>query len=901
VSEKKDPRFLEIQASGKLPSPGAVALAVLRLTSRADATSAEIERILRGDPALTGRVLAYANSASASRGRQVASISDAVVVLGMSALRQLVLGFSLIGSRRPLPGFDYDAFWSRSIAEAACARQAAGVFKSVPADELFTCGLLAGIGRLTLASVYSERYAALAREIGTQGDEVLVRQEQAAFGTDHRELGAYLMRSWGIPGPLCEATGLALRRAPPRYGRAGGQASALTEALRLGFALADRIAPAGAGEHLHRWLAAPAAVSQAELSALAEAAREQWMSVCALVGVQRRADAPAAVSPPEVAPDGGAAEAAGITVLFAGEASDARSALAEACVVNACRMVCREAQEELLRAVVEHRPNIVVVDEPDAAGEALRAFTTLRESDLGKPLYLIALTRAERESRIRLFTAGFDECLVRPLDSEELNARLRAVCRAVRLQQEVIAERRSNRRNLAELAAFNRKLEQVALTDPLTGIANRVRFHDRLSHAVSAGRQAQRRLAVMYMDMDRFKVVNDTLGHKAGDALLREFAARIGTCLRESDTLARMGGDEFTLLALGIEADSDATELAQRIHAVLEAPFRIADKTIHVSTSVGVALFPEHGEDSDTLTRHADAAMYLGKKKGRGHTVFYSPQIGAAMERRFAVEAALKEGMRNGRLRLVYQPQIDLATKRMVGVEALARLSSAALGEVSPAEFIPVAEDSGLIMALGEWVLRTAVNQAAQWTRSAFPGLKMAVNLSARQFSDPGLAQMIRGALEAAGVAPDAVGVEVTESVLMEDMERVCATLVELGEMGMEVSLDDFGTGYSSLGYLKKLPISCIKIDRSFTSAIPGDKFGSELVQSVIGMAGRMGLKVVAEGVETRAQLEFLREAGCKVAQGYLFARPLPPDQLEALARERRNTGAAQAPHAAAA
>ena len=436
-------------------------------------------------------------------------------------------------------------------------------------------------------------------------------------------------------------------------------------------------------------------------------------------------------------------------------------------------------------------------------------------------------------------------------------------------------------REAAELATV--EIEHLAYHDALTGLPNRPLFIDRLIVALAQANRGTQKLAVFFLDLDRFKDINDSLGHSVGDTLLKAVAERIRRCVREGDTVARFGGDEFTLLVPRIDAVEDAAKIAQKIIETLKIPFFIHDRELFVTTSIGISVFPSDGHDPETLVRNADAAMYRAKDQGRDNYQLYAPAMNERALERLALENMLRKALANHELVLFYQPLVELSSRRIVGAEALIRWRHPELGLLSPAHFISVAELSGLIIPIGEWVLRTACRQLKAWQRKFDPELSISINLSARQFQQPDLVGQIRTAIEETGVNPGSVELEITESNAMQNAENTIYSLRELKTLGVRIAMDDFGTGYSSLNYLKRFPIDTLKLDQSFVRDIRTDSSDAAIVSAVISMAHSLHLSVVAEGVETEEQLAFLALQQCDVIQGFLFSEPLCAEDLEPL------------------
>ncbi|HUQ74372.1 MAG TPA: EAL domain-containing protein [Burkholderiales bacterium] len=432
------------------------------------------------------------------------------------------------------------------------------------------------------------------------------------------------------------------------------------------------------------------------------------------------------------------------------------------------------------------------------------------------------------------------------------------------------------------------ELAQLAQYDTLTGLPNRNLLRDRLAQAVARVHREGWLSAVLFVDLDRFKEINDTLGHATGDEVLKMMAARMRTVLRQADTVARFGGDEFTILVEDVKTPSDVAGVARKILGVLELPMAVEGRDLFLSASIGIAVCPDDGKDSQTLLQHADTAMYQAKAAGRNGFEFYAARMGAAASERMTIEASLRQALERNEFVLHYQSIVDVKTGALRGAEALVRWQHPQWGLVAPARFIGIAEASGLIVPLGEWIMQEACRQAVQWRAAGLPPLRMSVNLSARQFRKPALAEVIAATLARAGLPGDSLTVEITESLLMENAQGSRKMLAELKTAhGVRVALDDFGTGYSSLSYLKQFPLDVLKIDRSFVRDVTTDSDDAAIVRAMIGLAHNLDLTLTAEGVETPEQLAFLREHGCDTAQGYLFSKPIPADAFAALYTEK--------------
>jgi diguanylate cyclase (GGDEF)-like protein/PAS domain S-box-containing protein len=441
-------------------------------------------------------------------------------------------------------------------------------------------------------------------------------------------------------------------------------------------------------------------------------------------------------------------------------------------------------------------------------------------------------------------------------------------------------------REINERKADQNRIYWLAHYDALTGLPNRTLLAERAQQAIRVAQESGTPLALIFLDLDHFKHVNDSLGHRVGDALLVEIAKRLRAVVRDKDTVSRLGGDEFILLLPGANAHG-AARVAGKLQDASRQHYQIAHHELTMAPSMGIALFPQDGADFDTLTQSADVAMYRAKLDGRNTFKFFTPEMQAQSVRALQLENALRRALERGQLHLHYQPQMSLATGAVHSVEALLRWQHPQLGDVSPAEFIPIAEDSGQILQIGEWVLRTALSQLKIWRATAFPGLTMAVNLSAIQFRQPQLPELVSRMLSEFQLPPDCLELELTEGVAVDDPHAAVSTMDQLHARGVRMSMDDFGTGYSSLSQLKRFQIFKLKIDQSFVRDLGNDTNDRAIVSAIIRMAQALGMRTTAEGVETAGQLSFLREQGCDEAQGYHFSKPLSAPELEAFMRRQ--------------
>lgn len=475
---------------------------------------------------------------------------------------------------------------------------------------------------------------------------------------------------------------------------------------------------------------------------------------------------------------------------------------------------------------------------------------------------------------------------VNPLRPETMNLAIPEVERRNELgllARNIVGFLEALRENLRQRESAETALRRMATLDALTQLPNRSLLADRLRHAVLRASRTHRQVAVMFIDFDRFKLINDSLGHSAGDEFLRQVSARLNSCLRESDTLGRYGGDEFLMIASDMDDGLAAARIADRMRATLAEPVVVDGRPIYATMSIGIAVFPRDGRDSDSLLRAADTALYSVKASGRNSYCFFSAEMNEAATSRFNIEHGLRRALDGDELELFFQPKVASGDLGLAGVEALLRWRHPERGLIPPLEFIPVAEESGLMQLVGAWVVRNACCFVRRWRDRFGYELTVAVNVSPSQFGTRTLVEVIARETAAQGISPSALQIEITESSMVQRFDETLAILAELRAMGVSIALDDFGTGYSSLSYLRRLPLAVLKIDRTFVMALPDDRYDSAVAATIVELAHRIGLKVVAEGVETEGQAEFLRAVGCDEMQGYLFGHPLPEDELVAL------------------
>jgi diguanylate cyclase (GGDEF)-like protein len=498
------------------------------------------------------------------------------------------------------------------------------------------------------------------------------------------------------------------------------------------------------------------------------------------------------------------------------------------------------------------------------------------------------------ESAIEALRGGAFDYIMKPFDFQHVEA---AVRRALE-HHSLLAAKRRHENHLEELVRQRTaELNHLAYHDVLTDLPNRILFEDRLTQALILAERNRQTLGVLFLSLDRFKKIHDTLGRAIGDRLLQKVAERLRSSAHRGETVARFEGDEFALLLTqigGIEGEA-VVEVIFQINESLKLPFVVDGHELFITASVGITLYPDDGTDAPTLLKNADAALYRAREQGGDNYQFYTADMNAKAMKRLTLENSLRRALERNEFEVYYQPVLDTNTRKIVGMEALLRWHHPELGLVQPAEFIPLAEDTGMIVPIGEWVLRTACAQSKSWQEAGFAPLALAVNLSARQFQQQNLSEVVVLILQETGLNPHDLEMELTESSIMQNAESAVRTLGELKALGIKIAIDDFGTGYSSLGYLKRLPIDTLKIDRSFVRDVTADPDDAALVMAIITLAHNLRLKVVAEGVESEEQLSFLHLLRCDEWQGYLFSKPVPVEAFEELLLQEQNPALSRA------
>ena len=518
----------------------------------------------------------------------------------------------------------------------------------------------------------------------------------------------------------------------------------------------------------------------------------------------------------------------------------------------------------------------------------LSAIARLVSTEKNYSVRVIGRGSDELGNLITDFNTMLDEIQLRDNELREHRLKLEErVARRTRELEKVNAQLEISKQQAESVASA---MEYHAHHDALTGLPNRVLLNDRITSELAHARRQQTNAALLFLDLDRFKIINDSLGHAVGDQLLRVIAHRLNDCVREEDTVARLGGDEFMVLLPRISGSADAGRIAKKIIDCLVEPVACNGHELHITTSIGISIFPYDGTDAETLIKHADISMYRAKELGRNKAVYYTAEMNAGSRKQLAMETNLRKALERNQLSLFYQPKVDISSSMIVGFEALLRWKHPTMGFINPLDFVPVAEDSGLIVPIGEWVLNTAFRQLVQWHKAGFQDLTVSVNLSSAQLSRPGFEDVLQQALLESGLDPAFTEVEITENMAMENIDTAVSVLEKLKYMGVRIAMDDFGTGYSSLSYLRRLPVDTVKIDKSFVREIPDSADDVTIAQTIVAMAQSLKLALIVEGIENVRQLNFFRQLGVHIVQGYLFSKPVQAAEILKMLESQSST-----------
>jgi len=516
---------------------------------------------------------------------------------------------------------------------------------------------------------------------------------------------------------------------------------------------------------------------------------------------------------------------------------------------------------EAVQAVIRHNPDLILMDAIMPQMDGFRATEEIKKIiEYQATPILMATSLDDDQSITRAFQVGASDYITKPFNWSVLKHRTSRMLAAANAEKEI---------------------RHLAYHDVLTGLPNRMLFMDRIDQAISRAQREDSKFAILFLDIDHFKVINDSMGHAAGDQLLNIVSQRLTQVLRKTDTIARLGGDEFTIIIEALDDFELVATVAKNILTALDKLTEINDKEVHIGGSIGVALYPQDGDNFGTLLKNADTAMYRAKELGRKNFQFYEHEMSLKAMQRLELENQIRNAIKNEEFIVYYQPKVNLNTGQCSGMEALVRWQHPLRGIVSPLEFIPLAEETGLIIQLDEWVMRTACAQFKKWQGCGYPVKNLSVNVSARHFKEGSLLKHCKKIIEEMQVSPENLEIELTESALVDNYNNAKEMLNEINEMGIRIALDDFGTGYASMSYLKKFPFDTVKLDYSFVKGLPDDKESSAIVTAMIKLAEALNLNIVAEGIETDSQRRFLTEKGCTYGQGYLWSKPICAQELE--------------------
>jgi diguanylate cyclase (GGDEF)-like protein len=566
-----------------------------------------------------------------------------------------------------------------------------------------------------------------------------------------------------------------------------------------------------------------------------------------------------------------------VEILIAVADVPIRNLMIEGLVKVGCGVVEAKNGKEALEKFLDKRPDAVFLDACLSGMDGFEVCRSIRQGPGGEYVPILMIIECGEDDLIlRAFEEGATDFISKPINGTALGHRTRYILRAAQIVRDLrqCRDRRCENED---------RLNYLAYHDPLTGLPNRLLFEDRFQHAVAKARRSGRKVAVLFLDLDQFKRINDSLGHDIGDQLLRKVAERIRSGAREEDTLARFGGDEFVLLLEDVTRVNTVGIVAHKVLSSLSRIFEVGGFQLCAAASIGIGIYPDNGQSMEELLRCADIAMYRAKELGRNTLQFYTPEINFRARETLLLESGLRQALTKGELEIYYQPQFDLVSGRMVGAEALLRWNHPERGLLLPMEFLPLAEETGLIFAISDWILQTVCRQNKGWQVRGFPPLVVAVNIATRMFQQRELVQMVDRALRSSGLKARFLELEVTESMIMHNVEAAAQTLEELSRLGVNLAIDDFGTGYSSVSGLRRMPIRRLKIDRAFVNDLTSNPNDATIAASIIALARSMNLGVIAEGVETEEQLRFLKAKGCRQGQGFLFSQPLPEGQLTSL------------------
>lgn len=855
-----------------LPTPKGVGIQIMKLMQNENFNLQDLADLLKLDPVLSAKVIQFANMPIHKKNNKaILDIHEAIKTIGLNVALQIALSFSIIHNISPNNmRFDYNYYWKSSLFQALTLKKIAQHLKLGKAEEYFICGLLANIGLLSLIETYNAEYDDIFTILSLEDNLEILKKEKELLGLNHKEVSALLFRDWGMPEHFITSLE---EEVYPVDGDTLDAHKKIALSIQLSFLAGHYYCSTKKRESILASLLGIAkmlGVDNAKIIEFGKEVEKEWIELAKIYEIDAHID--------EYNKDIWDIDRTFKNINVYSPIKYQTFFNTDFNFYEIKESV--QLTEPLLNA---KRVELVILDiTADTKTEVITALTLIRSSESLKNLYIIGMgKKLEQKEYYEYLNAGLDEYFYDTLTLEEIQLRLKSVKRVIGLQNGIKKEKAHAEKHIRELEIINRKLEKANSIDNLTGLPNRLSFTKRIEEIV-ARKDTYKNMAILFIDLDGFKNVNDTYGHDFGDELLLAISERIKKCVGGMP-LYRMGGDEFSIVATNYQSQSQIEKISQLLLEKIAQPYQIDKHSIRISSSIGICTYPENSMDVHSLIKYADIAMFEAKRNGKDQIVWYTESMSEQTKLRMQLENELKKTLANDEFELHFQPQVSLKNKNKIeGFEALIRWNHPTMGYIPPTKFIPIAEETGVIVDIGEWVLKKALTQIKEW-RQFLPHVKVAVNLSAKQFNEKDLVSKVVNMLAQLDLPGSALELEITEGTLIENIDYTISVLKELNTHNITISLDDFGTGYSSLMYLKKLPIDIIKIDRSFIMDIPNDKDDIEITKLICNLSKGLNKKVIAEGIETQEQWDFLKAQGCEYGQGYFFYKPLPAKTINGL------------------
>lgn len=871
-------KILELKDLNNLPSPRGVGIKIMKLMQEDNFNLTDLVELLKLDPVLSAKIIQFANLPIYKKGKITLDIHEAVKTIGLNVALQIALSFSIMqNASKSNFNFDYNYYWKSSLFQALTLKKISAQLKLGKSEEFFICGLLANIGLLALMETYSDEYEDIFMVYSMEDNLDILKKEKELFGINHLDVSALLFKDWGMPKHFVNALSHDVADIDVATLDVGKKTAL---ALQLSFLAGHYYCATKKRESILAGLLSIASVLGIDKSQIIEYGKtveKEWVELAAVYELEAQIDE------------------------FNRDIWDINQAFKNINVFSSLKYenffdsqeynfhLIDNTQKLIESLLIAKRAELVVLDISNDKKMSLEVLSLIRETESLKDLYVIGVgPKLDQKEYLEYLRSGLDEYLYDTLNTDEFNLRLKSIKRVISLQNAMKNQKDHAEKHVRELEIINRKLEKANAIDTLTGLPNRLSFTKKIEDIV-AKKEHYKNAAVLFIDLDGFKNVNDTYGHDFGDDLLLAIAERIKECV-SGLTLYRMGGDEFSLIVTNYQNQGQIEKLSQVLLEKIAQTYQVNNYAIRISSSIGICTYPENGNTIDNLTKYADIAMFEAKRNGKDQVVWYKDEMSEQTKLRMQLENELKKTLANNEFELHFQPQVSLLSdkKKIEGFEALIRWNHPTMGSIPPAKFIPIAEETGVIVDIGEWVLKNALLQIKGW-RKYLPSVKVAVNLSAKQFNEKDLIKKITTLLTQIDLPGSALELEITEGTLIDNIDYTISVLKELSSLNITISLDDFGTGYSSLMYLKKLPIDIIKIDRSFIMDIPNDKDDIEITKLICNLSKGLHKKVIAEGIETLEQWNFLKELGCEYGQGYYFYKSLPAKVINELFENLKN------------